>query len=89
MRWIGLLILLGLPAVWASAQSSGGSYVLRKVALANGGGRPMAAGLTVTATVGQSAVALQSGGNYRLTGGFHTPRSSAAPPDALFRNGFE
>lgn len=80
---------LGMPMVLASAQSTGGVYVLRKVAIASGGARLVAAGLTLTATLGQPAAALQSGGNYRLTGGFHGPRGAAAPSDALFRNGFE
>lgn len=82
-------MVLGMPVVLASAQSTGGAYVLRKVAIAGGGGRPAAAGLTMTATLGQSAAAVQSTVNYRLTGGFQSPRGAASPPDALFRTGFE
>lgn len=82
-------MMLGMPVMLASAQSTGGAYVLRKVAIASGGGRPVAAGLTLMATVGHPAAAVQAGGNYRLIGGFHSPRGSASTPDPLFRNGFE
>jgi len=88
MRRIWLAMVLGMPVALASAQSTGGSYVLRKVAIASGG-RPVATGPVLTATAGQPAAAVQSGASYRLTGGFHAPRSSANPPDPLFRNGFE
>lgn len=82
-------MILSLPGALAFSQSTGGSYVLRKVAIAAGAGRPVAAGLTLTATLGQAAAGTQSGDSLRLTGGFHSPRGGSSPPDPLFRNGFE
>lgn len=77
------LLLLALP-VWALAQS-GGSYTLRKHVIASG---VVASGSSyrLTGTVGQAVAAVQSGGSFRLIGGFHGPRSSS---DRLLCNGFE
>lgn len=80
-----LILLLAAPV--ALAQSSGGSYVLRKQAIAGGGTRASAGALALTHTIGQPHAAVASGGSYRLTGGFHAPRAAAQDP--LFANGFE
>ncbi len=82
-----LSIVLLLPAT-ATPQASGGSYVLRKQVIANGGNLAMDGGYVLTGSIGQPAAAVQSDGGYRLTGGFHQPRSVAAT-DAMFANGFE
>jgi hypothetical protein len=87
-RWrAGLLLIAGLlPVTLSNAQSSGGTYVLRKFAVAGGGGEGNAPGLRVVDTVGQPA-GVHVGGTYRLTGGFHKPANGAS--DRLFCDGFE
>ncbi len=79
---------LMLGATFATAQSTGGSYVLRKVVIASGA-HADAATLQLTSTTGQPAAAVQAGGSFRLTGGFHGSRAGEPQPDAVFRNGFE
>ena len=82
-------------ALSALAQSvpppAGGTYVLRKYAIATGGARATGGTYVLTGTVAQAAAGPvptdATGGSYRLAGGFHT--TSAPQPDALFTNGFE
>lgn len=49
------------------------------------GGHADGGGLHLDGTLHEPAVGVQSGGEFQLVGGFHTPRNT----DALFRNGFE
>lgn len=76
-------------SVWvgvAMAQSSGGSYTLRKqVAVA--GGRSASDAWGLSQSLAEPGAGAQSGGGYRLTGGQQTPR--LAGPDGLFTDGFE
>lgn len=86
MRPFGLLAIL-LPIALAGAQSTGGSYTLRKFVIA--GGVDAAGGpYTLVATAGQAEAAQpQTGGTYRLYGGFHSPRAARA--DRILCDGFE
>lgn len=69
------------------AQSSGGPYVMRKDVVAGGGGTSSGGTYRVTATLAQPVAAVQSGGSYVLTGGFHGRRPAATP--RLFCDSFE
>lgn len=89
MRAHRLLLLLLLLPVLGFAQSSGGSFVMKKDVIAAGGQQASAPGTVLVGTVGQSAAATATGGSYALTGGFHGPATSAVLPEALFSNGFE
>lgn len=79
-----LCLVPGLP----QAQSSGGAYLLRKHAVAGGGGQASGGDYQLVSTSGQSNASVASGGGYRLVGGFHQPMGAVQPPD-LFSNGFE
>lgn len=68
------------------AASTGGPYTLRKDDVSGGGGRAAGGSYALVATVGQADAAVQGGGSYRLTGGFHGPRGNG---DLLFCDGFE
>lgn len=81
---IGALALSGVE-VWA--QSSGGSFVLRKHVIAGGGAQSSGANTDVTATAAQVVPGVTSGGSFRATLGFHPAASGGALP--LFRDGFE
>lgn len=81
-RWCVLLLV----PIAALAQSSGGSYTLRKQAIA-GGVAATGGSYRLTGTVGQPAAAVQQAGSYRLTGGFHGPAGAAG--DCLLCSGFE
>lgn len=85
--WIpGLLVAL-LPIALAVAQSTGGSYTLRKVVVAGGGVDSAAGPYTLVATAGQPIATVHTGGNYRLTGGFHGPVAPRA--DRILCDSFE
>ncbi len=88
MRLRYALTLLLLTPALLLAQSSGGTYTMRKQAIASGGVRATAGNYVLTSTTGQALAAVAQGGSYRLTGGFHQP-VSAAPSPNLFANGFE
>lgn len=68
----------------AMAQSSGGSYTLRKSVI-GAGVTGQAAPYRLVSTAGQPSAGVAAGGSYRLTGGFHQPDTSGR----LFCNGFE
>jgi hypothetical protein len=68
------------------AQSSGGPYTLRREVVAGGGHRAAAGTYVATVTAAQPGAHLQSGGGYRLTGGFHGPQGN---PGRIFCDGFE
>lgn len=82
-----LLILCLVPAL-PQAQSSGGIFVLRKHALAGGGGPAAGGNYALVATTAQFNASVANGGGYRLSGGFHQPRADA-PSAVVFANGFE
>lgn len=82
------LFLLCLVPGLSQAQSSGGTYVLRKHAIAGGGGQASGGSYQLVSTTGQSNASVASGGSYRLVGGFHQP-AAAVPPQVVFANGFE
>lgn len=84
LRWLIASLAL-LVAGYATAQASGGAYTVRKQALLPGTSAN-AGSLRLSATLGEPAAGQQSGGNFRLTGGFQTPR---VPGDGVFGNGFE
>lgn len=74
-RVVVCLVLTALTGA-LSAQSSGGTYSLRKQAIAAPGARASGGNFLATTTVGQPTAATQSGGAFRLIGGFHAPRSA-------------
>lgn len=78
------LLLSGLVA----AQSSGGRFRVTHEAIAAGGARSEAGPTALTGTIAQPTAARQAGGRFRLSGGFHQPRTVDLA-DALFRDGFE
>lgn len=82
----GLLAAL-LPVALAVAQSTGGSYTLRKVVVAGGGVDAAGQPYVLVATVGQPIATVHTGGSYRLTGGFHGPVSPRA--DRILCDSFE
>ena len=86
-----LLLAISIGVTVADAQSSGGPYSVRKQVIAGGGSHASAGPYVATVTVAEpTASAAQSGGTYRLTGGFHGPRGSSAPlPERIFCDGFE
>jgi hypothetical protein len=89
----GLGLLGGVACAPALAQAltppSGGSYVVRKQAIAGGGVRASGGSYVLTGTLGQALVdpTAATAASYRLTGGFHSPAISLG--DDLFANGFE
>ncbi|HET7843732.1 MAG TPA: hypothetical protein VFL14_06255 [Xanthomonadales bacterium] len=79
-----MLLCTLLAAGGAAAQSSGGIYTLRKSVI-GAGATTQGTPYRLVATAAQPSAAVATGGNYRLTGGFH----QRAGPGALFCNGFE
>ena len=70
------------------AQSSGGPYEVKAVAIA-GGGSPIAGGsFQITSTLGQPATSTLSGAGFVIVDGFWAPVGSLAG-DFIFANGFE
>ena len=82
----GLLAAL-LPIALAVAQSTGGSYTLRKVVVAGGGVDAAGQPYVLVATAGQPIATVHTGGSYRLTGGFHGPVAPRA--DRILCDSFE
>lgn len=86
MRRVFLVGLLLAISTCPLAQSSGGPYTMRKEVVAGGGNRAAAGPYAATVTAAQPGAHLQSGGAYRLTGGFHGPQGN---PGRIFCDGFE
>ncbi len=89
-RALAAAVVLGCVGGWAAdalAQSSGGSYVLRKHVIGDGGVQASGAAIDLTASAGQVAPGVAAGGSFRATLGFHPAASGGALP--LFRDGFE
>lgn len=68
------------------AQSSGGPYTMRKEVVAGGGARSTGAAYVATVTAAEPGAHVQTGGSYRLTGGFHGPQGDSG---RIFCDGFE
>lgn len=82
-----LALIVCLPTGFVNAQSSGGSYTLRKH-LIGAGVTAQGSPYRVVGSAGQSVAGFASGGSYFLTVGFHQPRLSGLR-DFLFCDGFE
>jgi hypothetical protein len=83
-QWLVLALLL--PAL-ALAQSAGGPYVMRKQAVAAGGGAASGGSYSLRGTIAETAASQRTvGGTFHLTGGLHPP---GAVPDRLLCDGFE
>lgn len=89
LRRIASLALCCLGIGTASAQSSGGAFVITKQVISSGSGQVRGAPFKAEVTLAQSAPGVQSGGTFQLVGGFHTPVAAAAAPDAVFKDSFE
>ena len=83
------LALYVLCVTCAFAQSSGGTFSITKQSIAGGGGTTQAPPYAAVVSIGQAAAGAQSGGTFRLIGGFHAPAVSAPAPDAVFKDDFE
>lgn len=84
---IWLVLCAFVTTGFASAQSSGGGFTLRKFVIGSGvsaQGSPY----RIQATAGQANAGVATGGGYSLTGGFHQPQQ-AGGTDRIFCNGFE
>jgi hypothetical protein len=84
---ICLALYVLVPAGSAQAQSSGGSYTLRKHVI-GAGVTAQGSPYRIVATSGQAPAGSASGGGYFVTAGFHQPRLSGLR-DLIFCNGFE
>ncbi len=84
---IALVFGLGFGAS-ASAQSSGGAYDIRTVAIAGGGGSIVGGAYQITSTLGQPATSMLSGAGFVIFDGFWAP-VGGTPGDIIFANGFD
>jgi hypothetical protein len=82
------LVLLGVLAGAALAQSSGGDFSVPRVVVAGGSASASGGDFRVTATSGQPEAGIGSGGTFRVQGGFW-PQQAAPSGDAIFCDGFE
>ena len=92
MKRTALFFVLAGTAVATLAQSSGGSFELRRHVVAGGGGASTGGVHSLTGTVGQhEAAPAAAGGTFNLSPGFWTPAAGSGPPggDPIFSNGFE
>jgi hypothetical protein len=91
MRLLALTLLFALCAGASAPQTApaGGSYSLRKQAIAAGGGRASGGSYQLTGTVGQAVAGTTANAPTQIQQGFHSAAAVAAQPDDLFRNGFE
>ncbi len=82
--WLALAIVPSLSL----AQSAGGTYRIRKQVIAAG---VEATGGTyrLVGTVGQAIASTQTGGAYRVQGGFHAALGAGGTVDRFFCDGFE
>ena len=75
-----------IPA--AVAQSSGGPYVIDRLAIAGGGGPLSGGAYQLSGTFGQYATATLAASPFTMFDGFWTP-VSLTRPDRIFANGFD
>jgi hypothetical protein len=73
----------------AVAQSSGGAFAITKQSVAGGGGPIQGVPYVAVVTTGQATAGTQSGGGFRLIGGFHAPAVNVAAADPVFKDDFE
>ncbi|MEP6945215.1 MAG: hypothetical protein ABJA02_04805, partial [Acidobacteriota bacterium] len=72
-------VVIGLFAIWGSAQS-GGTFQIEKSVIAGGGGNSVGGAFAVDGTIGQTVAGMTStGGAFSLAGGFWGGTASAAP----------
>jgi hypothetical protein len=84
-----LVGLAALASVSASAQSTGGGYVLVR-STPSAGGHSVSGVFALHGVIGEPAGVTASAGPYVLTGGFATSAGAAgATGDGLFSDGFE
>jgi hypothetical protein len=84
----GVLLLVALEVC---AQSTGGSFVLRRHVAAGGGGASTGGAYVLTGTSGQTeAASVATGAVYAFAPGFWlSAETSGMPPALIFANGFE
>ncbi len=90
-RLFSLLILFLLIAGTVYAQSSGGSFDLRKHVIANGGdihSGGSSPAFQIRGTTGQPIVAVSSGNNFVIRSGFWAA-VPATTADLIFQDGFD
>lgn len=87
VRALGWLMIAILPSV-VLAQSAGGSYRIRKQAIA-AGVVATGANYRLVGTVGQAVAGPQGTGTYRVSGGFHFAQGAGTSAPRLFCDGFE
>jgi hypothetical protein len=80
---IATLLELGLHAISASAQSSGGPYRIDSAVIAAGGGTLSGGSFQLRGSFGQSVIGVAATSGYQLNGGF------VGVHDQVFHNGFE
>jgi hypothetical protein len=78
-----VLLALGLHAITAAAQSSGGPYRVDSAVIAAGGGTLGGGGFQLRGSFGQPLVGAATAAGYHLDGGF------VGVDDRVFHNGFE
>lgn len=82
-------LAIGWPTPSARAESSGGTYVMRRFVIANGGQHASGGTYVAESTIGESTASnAATGGTFSLRGGFQQP-AAEAPGNALFCDSFE
>lgn len=79
------LVLLGSSAT-SAPPSQGGEFKLRRATIDAGGQASVAPGYLLRGTIGQPDTGEMAGPDFRLRGGFWTPKG---PSDGVFSDGFE
>jgi hypothetical protein len=82
MRNILAIAILGLAVLAPSARAQSTNYSINWHTTAGGGGTSTGGVYAVSGTIGQSATATMSGGNYSLTGGFWSIIAAVQTPGA-------
>jgi hypothetical protein len=82
MRYILAIAILGMAVLAPSARAQGTNYSITWHTIAGGGGTSTGGIYAVSGTIGQSATATMSGGNYSLTGGFWSIIAAVQTPGA-------
>jgi CSLREA domain-containing protein len=77
---MGLSVVVALVVTATVLAQSSADFTLRRFVVGGGGGRASGSGIALHGTIGQAAVAVSSGGAFRLTGGFWPGAAPAASP---------
>ena len=88
----GVALLLLAAAAGAVLAQSGGEFRLGRQVIAGGGGRLAGGEFVAEVTLAQPHAAEQSGGEWRLRGGFQAGHTAAGPlpgGERIFHDGFE